>query len=116
MVPLAMKCIVTDLYLASTMTIRAELLKTHLKPDNTAKSMADVVMEGKALESAHVANKLLSDSTKSTTEEQVHLGQTQGNEAMQKTWHLSLVWGPEGTSSLKAMSGRRENMLYVRHQ
>ena len=53
-------------------TMRAELLKTHLKPDNSAKSMADVVTEAKALESAHTANKLIADSTKSTTEEQVH--------------------------------------------
>ena len=39
--------------------MRAELLKTHLKPDNTPKSMADVVTEAKALESAYTANKLI---------------------------------------------------------
>lgn len=52
--------------------MRAELFKTHLKLDNTAKTMGDVVMEAKALESAHTANKLIADSTKSTTVEQVH--------------------------------------------
>ena len=52
--------------------MQAELLKTHLKSDNTAKSMADVVTEAKVLESAHMANKLIEDSTKSTTDEQVH--------------------------------------------
>ncbi len=34
--------------------------------------MGDVVTEAKALESAHTANKQIADSTKSTTEEQVH--------------------------------------------
>ena len=53
-------------------TMRAELLKTHLKPDNTPNSMADVVTKAKALESAYTANKLITDSSKSTTEERVH--------------------------------------------
>ena len=52
--------------------MQAELLKTHLKPDNTPKSMADVVTEAKALESAYTANKLIADSSKSTIEERVH--------------------------------------------
>ena len=53
-------------------SMRAELLKTHLKPDNTPKSMADVVTEAKALESAYTANQLIADSSKSTIEERVH--------------------------------------------
>ena len=53
-------------------TMQAQLLKTHLKPDNTAKSMADVLTEAKVLESAHMANKLIEDSTKSTIGKQVH--------------------------------------------
>ena len=52
--------------------MRAELLKTHLKPDNTPKSMADVVTEAKALESAYTANKLIADSSKSNIDERVH--------------------------------------------
>ena len=52
--------------------MRAELLKTYLKPDNTPKSMTDVVTEAKALESAYTANKLIADSSKSTIEERVH--------------------------------------------
>ena len=52
--------------------MRAELFKTHLKPDNTPKSMADVVTEAKALESAYTENKLIADSSKSTIEERVH--------------------------------------------
>lgn len=52
--------------------MRAELLKTHLKPDNTPKSMADVVTEAKALESAYTANKLIADSSKSTIKERFH--------------------------------------------
>ena len=47
-------------------------IKTHLKPDNTLKSMADVVTEAKALESAYTANKLIADSSKSTIDERVH--------------------------------------------
>ena len=49
--------------------MRAELLKTHLKPDNIPKNMADLVTEAKALESAYTANKLITDSSKSTTKE-----------------------------------------------
>ena len=45
-------------------TMRAELLKTHLKSDGTPKSMQDVVAEAKALESAQKANKLITDATK----------------------------------------------------
>ena len=52
--------------------MRAELLKTHLKPDNTPKSMADVVTEAKALESAYTANKLIADSSKLNIDERVH--------------------------------------------
>ena len=53
-------------------TIRTELLKTHLKSDNTTnKSLGDVVSEAKALESAQKANQLISESSKSH-EEQVH--------------------------------------------
>ena len=52
--------------------MRAELLKTHLKPDNTPKSMADVVTEAKALESAYTANKLIADSSKPNIDERVH--------------------------------------------
>ena len=51
--------------------IRTELLKSHLKPDNTGKSMADVVAEAKALESAQKASKLIEDTAKGV-EEQVH--------------------------------------------
>lgn len=53
-------------------TMQAELLKTHLKPDNTPKSIANVVTEAKALESAYTANKLMADSSKSTIHEPVH--------------------------------------------
>lgn len=35
---------------------------------------------------------------------------------MQRTWHLTLVWGPDGTSSLEAVSGKGENILQVWHQ
>ena len=45
-------------------TMRAELLKTHLKSDGTPKSMQDVVAEDKALESAQKANKLITDAVK----------------------------------------------------
>ena len=67
----ATKCTAINLYLDST-TTPCELLKTHLKPYNTPKSMADVVTKAKALESANTANKLITDSSKSTTEERVH--------------------------------------------
>ena len=52
-------------------TMRAELLKTHLKSDGMPKNMQDVVAEAKALESAQKANKLIADATKGI-EEQVN--------------------------------------------
>ena len=53
-------------------TIRTELLKTHLKADNTTKkSLNDVVTEAKALEAAQKTNQLISDAK--NTEEQVHV-------------------------------------------
>lgn len=52
-------------------TMRAELLKTHLKSDGAPKNMQDVVAEAKALESAQKANKLITDTTKGM-EEQIH--------------------------------------------
>ena len=52
-------------------TMRAELLKTHLKSDGMPQNMQDVVAEAKALESAQKANKLITDATKGI-EEQVN--------------------------------------------
>jgi hypothetical protein len=52
-------------------SIRAELLKTHMKPDNTPKTLPDVVAEAKAMESAQKANKLIGNRTQNI-EEQVH--------------------------------------------
>lgn len=52
-------------------TMRAELLKTHLKSDGMPKNMQDVVADAKALESAQKANKLITDATKGI-EEQVN--------------------------------------------
>ena len=52
-------------------TMRAELLKTHLKSYGAPKNMQDVVAEAKALESAQKANKLITDATKGI-EEQVY--------------------------------------------
>ena len=45
-------------------TIRTELLKTHLKPDGSPKTMAEVVAEAKSMESAQRTNKLISDTSK----------------------------------------------------
>lgn len=42
--------------------IRKELLKTHLKADNTKKTMRDVVNEGKALETSYRTSKMIGDS------------------------------------------------------
>lgn len=54
-------------------TIRTELLKTHLRADNTPKTMTDVVGEAKTLESAQRTNQLITDTTcKSTIEEEVN--------------------------------------------
>jgi len=52
-------------------TMRAELLRTHLKSDGAPKNMQDVVAKVKALESAQKANKLITDATKGI-EEQVN--------------------------------------------
>lgn len=60
-------------------TLRAELLKTHLKSDGMPKNMQDVVAEAKALESAQKANKLITDGRsqpKPPREQNVHLLQT----------------------------------------
>ena len=43
---------------------RTELLKTHVKPDNTKKTLQDVVAEARAIESAKQTNKLIIDSSK----------------------------------------------------
>lgn len=48
---------------------RTELLKTHVKPDNTKKTLQDVVAEARAIESAKQTNKLIVDSSKGTDEE-----------------------------------------------
>ena len=48
-----------------------ELLKTHVKPDNSKKTMQDVVTEARAMESAKQTNKLILDSSKAF-EEEVH--------------------------------------------
>ena len=48
---------------------RTDLLKTHVKPDNTKKTMHDVVAEARAIESAKQTNKLIVDSSKGTDEE-----------------------------------------------
>lgn len=52
-------------------TMRAELLKMHLKWDGMPKNMQDVIAKAKALESAQKANKLITDASKGI-EEQVN--------------------------------------------
>ena len=49
-------------------TTRTELLKTHLRPDNTPKALTEVVAEAKLMESAQNANKLIIGTTKGTDE------------------------------------------------
>ena len=95
--------------------MQAELLKTHLKPYNTPKSMADVVTEAKALESACTANKVITDPSKSTTEERVHWVK-QRNETTKRAWNMPLVWRQTGTSPMETMPSTRQNMLEVRYQ
>ena len=48
---------------------RTELLKTHVKPDNSKKTLQDVVAEARAIESAKQTNKLIVDSSKGADEE-----------------------------------------------
>ena len=48
---------------------RTDLLKTHVKPDNSKKTLQDVVAEARAIESAKQTNKLIVDSSKGTDEE-----------------------------------------------
>ena len=52
--------------------ICTELLKTHLKADNTPKTMQDVVTDAKSIESAQKTNKLIGETTKGSLEEQVN--------------------------------------------
>ena len=52
--------------------MRTELLKTHIKPNNTKKTLHDVVSEARAIESATQANKLIADSLPKGIEEEVH--------------------------------------------
>ena len=49
--------------------MRTELLKTHIKPDNSKKTLQDVVAEARAIESATQTNKLIADSSKGIDEE-----------------------------------------------
>ncbi len=44
--------------------IRTELLKTHLKPNNTLKTMQNVVAEAKDIESAQKTNKIIGEAKK----------------------------------------------------
>ena len=48
---------------------RTELLKTHVKPDNSKKTLQDVVAEARAIESTKQTNKLIVDSSKGTDDE-----------------------------------------------
>ena len=51
--------------------LRTDLLRTHLKSDNSSKTMSDVVAEAKALEAAQKASKMMGNSA-SALEEQVN--------------------------------------------
>ena len=51
--------------------MRTELLKTHVKPDKSAKTLSDVAVEARAIESATQANQLIAGSAK-CAEEEVH--------------------------------------------
>lgn len=52
--------------------MRTDLLKTHIKPDNSKKTLTDVVAEAKAIESAKQTSKLIADSSAKGIEEEVH--------------------------------------------
>ena len=49
--------------------IRTELLKIHVKPGNSAKTLSDVVAEARTTESATQANQLITGSAKGAEEE-----------------------------------------------
>ena len=63
-------------------SLRTELLKTHLRANGTAKSLADVAREAKAYESAIRANKLIEERTK--LEEQVNWSRKQHRPQQQR--------------------------------
>ena len=52
--------------------MKTELLKTHAKPDNSAKTLSDAVAEARAIESATQANQLIAGSARGAEEEGVH--------------------------------------------
>ena len=93
--------------------MRAELLKTHLKADNTPKSMADVVTEAKALKSAYTANKLIADSSKSTIEERVHWVKNKEMKLRREPGTCHWCGDKTGTSPVEAMPSKGKNMLKV---
>lgn len=96
--------------------MQAELLKTHLKPDNTPKSMADVVTKAKALESAYTAKQADSRLLKINHQRTSTLGETQRNEAKKRAGNMPLVWRQTGTSPMETMPSKRQNMLKVWYQ
>ena len=49
--------------------MRTELLKTRVKPDNSAKTLSDAVAEARAIKSATQANQLMAGSAKGAKEE-----------------------------------------------
>ena len=57
--------------------MRTELLKTHVKPDNSAKTLSDAVAEARAIESATQANQLMAGSAKGAEEEVLSLKHSQ---------------------------------------
>ena len=72
-------------------TTRTDLLKTHKNADGSKKTLPDVVVEAKAVESAKHANKLIVDTSRPVKERP--LDQSQPDEAQEGSRHLSLVWG-----------------------
>lgn len=49
--------------------MRTEFFKTHIKPDNSKKTLRDVVAEARAIESPTQTHKLIADSSKEIDEE-----------------------------------------------
>jgi hypothetical protein len=90
-------------------------LKTHLKPNNTFKTMQDVVAESKAIESAQKTNKIIGEAKKGLEtrglEEQVNWTmQSQSHEIKTGPWDMPLVWEPERTTPMEILPSEWKNL------
>ena len=90
--------------------MRMELLKTHAKPDKSAKTLSDVVAEARAIESATQANQLIAVSAKGA-EEEVHSLRHSQMKLRREPGTCFFVWRPKRPTPLQGLPSQRPIVL-----